>query len=506
MTVELDTTPFWMKSASGFPTFSPLDRADSADVVVIGAGITGLTAAYLLAGAGRSVIVLERRRCGQAETGHTTAHLTMVTDQSLSDLASSFSRDHAQAAWDAGLAGIAQIEAIAKQEAIACGLARVPGYQHVARKHEASDVNRLREQARLAADLGFDAEFVEKTPLMGVPGVRFDHQGRFHPLRYLAGLAAAIVRRGGRIYEESEAGDFSAEPHTLRANGHTVGYRWLVMATHAPLKGIASAASASLFDTKIAHYTTYAVAGRVPKGRVPDALFWDTADPYRYLRVEPLDDHDRVIYGGEDHKTGQANDTAACFSRLEATLTGLLPGIDITDRWSGQVMETPDGLPYIGETAEDQFAGTGYAGNGMTYGTLAGMMACDRILGRSNPWRDLFDPARKVVRGGVWDYVTENKDYPYYRIRDLFAGVKSRSVRSVPAGEGRLIELNGQQVAAYRDTGGELSLRSAICTHMGCLVAWNNAENTWDCPCHGSRFATDGAVIAGPANSPLPPI
>ncbi len=507
MAVELDTTPFWIKSTPDFPTYPSLNRPESAEVVVIGAGITGLTAGYLLAAAGRSVIVLERRRCAQVDTGHTTAHLTMVTDLALTDLASSFGRDHAQAAWDAGLAGIAQIEAIARDEKIACEFARVAGYQHVAAADDKDGVGKLQQNAQLAADLGFDAEFVRQVPLIGLPGVRFDHQARFHPRRYLAGLAQALVRLGGRIYEESEAGNFSRDEHTLEANGHRVGYESLVLATHTPLTGMASMSSATLFQTKLALYTSYVVAGRAPRGRVPDALFWDTADPYHYLRVQPLGDHDLVIYGGEDHKTGQVEDTTACFRRLEDKLRALVPGIALTDRWSGQVIETPDGLPYMGETAKGQFAGTGYAGNGMTYGTLAGMMAADRILGRSNPWRDLFDPARKKIVNAAWDYITENKDYPYYRMRDRFAGAETRSVRSVAPGEGRVVELAGEKVAAYRDPSGtQVTLRSAVCTHMGCLVGWNTAERTWDCPCHGSRFATDGSVIAGPAEAPLPPV
>jgi Rieske Fe-S protein len=261
--------------------------------------------------------------------------------------------------------------------------------------------------------------------------------------------------------------------------------------------------SATLFQTKLALYTSYAVSGYVKKGRVPDALFWDTAAPYHYLRIEPHRDRDLVIFGGEDHKTGQSSDTVACFNRLERTLTGLVGAIDITHRWSGQVIETSDGLPFIGETAPRQFAGTGYAGNGMTFGTLTGMMAADRIAGRANPWSALFDPSRKTI-GGLWDYVKENKDYPYYLIRDRFAGAQGKSTRSVRRGSGKVLELNGRTVAVYRDERGHVTTRAAACTHMGCLVEWNGAERTWDCPCHGSRFKPDGAVIAGPAESPLP--
>jgi len=505
MSVEVRTTPFWVESTPDFPKFQPLDRDVQVEVAVVGGGITGLTAAYLLTAAGKSVALFERRHSVEVDTAHTTAHLTMVTDLRIGELVSSFGRDHAQAAWDAGLAAIAQIEAIAADEQIDCDLARVPGYLHLAPGHKPADVTRLQEDARLASELGFDADFVDGTPLTGAPGVRFDHQARFHPRKYLAGVAQAIVRRGGRIYEECEAQDFSREERSFKVNGHTVRYEALVLATHTPLMGRATMTSASLFQTKLALYTSYVVAGQVPKGQLPDALLWDTADPYHYFRLTPLADHDLVIYGGEDHKTGQVSDTNACFSRLEETVTRLVPGIRLTHRWSGQVIETPDGLPYIGETAEGQFAGTGYSGNGMTFGSLCGLMACDHILGRPNPWSGLFDPGRKKFVDAAWDYLTENKDYPYYRIRDRFAGAKTRSLRSVPRGTGSVVELNGEQVAAYRDAAGALSLCSAVCTHMGCLVVWNTAEHTWDCPCHGSRFATDGSVIAGPAESPLPP-
>jgi Rieske Fe-S protein len=209
-----------------------------------------------------------------------------------------------------------------------------------------------------------------------------------------------------------------------------------------------------------------------------------------------------VIYGGEDHKTGQVEDTRECYRRLEKNANALFPGIEITHRWSAQVIETADGLPYIGEMADRQFAATGYAGNGMTFGTLAGMMAVDYVLGQQNPWADLFHPDRKKI-GGAWDYVKENQDYPYYLIRDRFVGTEGRSLRSVKRGEGRVLDYDGQRVAAYRDEAGKVTVCSAVCTHMGCLVDWNAAERSWDCPCHGSRFTTEGRVIAGPAESPL---
>ncbi len=277
----------------------------------------------------------------------------------------------------------------------------------------------------------------------------------------------------------------------------------IVIATHNPLVGLAGLAGATLFQTKLALYTSYVIAGRAPKGAVPDALWWDTGDPYDYLRVEPHRDFDVVIFGGDDHKTGQRDDTEACYRRLETRLTTVIPRVELTHRWSGQVIETPDGLPYIGPTADHQYAATGYAGNGLTFGTLAGIIMSDAILERTNPWAELFDPSRKALTRGLWDYLKENVDYPYYMIRDRFAGAEAKSIREVTRGQGKVIERNGAKVAAYRDPAGFVTLRSATCTHMGCTVGWNPAERTWDCPCHGSRFKPTGEVISGPAESPL---
>jgi glycine/D-amino acid oxidase-like deaminating enzyme len=175
-------------------------------------------------------------------------------------------------------------------------------------------------------------------------------------------------------------------------------------------------------QTKLALYTSYVIAARVAPGSVPDALWWDTGDPYDYIRLEPQRGYDVVIFGGEDHKTGQETDTAAAHHRLEQRLRKLVPDAEVTHHWSGQVIETPDGLPYVGKTAPHQYSATGYSGNGITFGTLAGMMIADAIRGRSNPWTELFEPGRKALTRGLWDYIKENADYPYYLIRDRFAG------------------------------------------------------------------------------------
>jgi len=406
------------------PVFPKLGKDQRVDVLVVGAGLTGLTTAYLLARAGNTVAVIERERCAQIDTGHTTAHLTMVTDLRLTELVDRFGRDHAQAVWDAGLAAISQIDDIRQEHNLDCSFEWVDGYLHAQRANVTDeDVADLKKNAALAADMGFDATYMDVVPFMAVPGIRFDNQARIHPRKYLAGLVRVLQDMGVQIYEHSAAEEFSGDPLSAKVNGNRITCGDIVIATHNPLVGVKSIVTATAFQTKLALYTSYVIGGRVPAGTVPDALFWDTGDPYQYLRLDRHRDFDLVIFGGEDHKTGQASKPSECYKRLETTLTALLPQIEITHHWSGQVIEAPDGLPYIGEMAPHQYAGTGFCGNGITFGTLTAMMATDAILGRDNPWTELFDPDRKAIVRGTWEYLKENKDYPYYLIRDRFAGV-----------------------------------------------------------------------------------
>jgi Rieske Fe-S protein len=307
------------------------------------------------------------------------------------------------------------------------------------------------------------------------------------------------------VFEHTVVEDVTNSPLTIHAGGHRISCAYVVLATHTPRAGTSSFLSATLLQSKLAPYSTYVIGGRLPRGQVPHGLYWDTTEPYHYLRVEPRDGDDYAIFGGADHKTGQQPDTVACWATLEKTLRQYLPAFELSDRWSGQVIETHDGLPYIGETAERQFVATGFSGNGMTFGTLSAMMARDAILGRPNPWREVFNPHRTSVRAGTWDYLKENKDYAMYMVRDRLTTKHATTLRAVRPGQGQVVKLDGERVAVYRNAQGVVQMCSAICTHMGCDVHFNAAETSWDCPCHGSRFRTDGSVIAGPAESPLAP-
>ena len=489
------------------PSF-PKPRTNlNVDVVVIGGGITGITTAYLIKQAGLSVALLERDGFARIDTGNTTAHLTNVTDSRLHALIKTFGPGVARAVWDAGGAAIDQIVSLIRAEDIACDFKWIPGYLHAPLSSATESADKeLRKETAAAEKLGIGCEYISSVPTFAVPGIKFTHQAIFHPWKYLAALLRAIPGGGSHVFAHTPADEIMEKPLGVKTGNRRLRCRNLVLATHNPLMGNTGTAAALFFQTKLSLYTSYALSGRLKTGIFPEASFWDTSDPYYYLRVERRRGFDYAIFGGEDHKTGQISDTLASYRRLEEKFLSFAPDAQIDHRWSGQVITTNDGLPFIGESAPHQFVATGFAGNGMTFGTLGAMMAVDSILERQNPWQELFDVHRKKLIGGTWNYVSENKDYPYYLVRNWLAKSEGKSLKTVEPGEGRILNLNGKKVAAYRDEAGKVSLCSPVCTHLQCIVAWNNAEKTWDCPCHGSRFKPTGEVISGPAEEPLPKI
>lgn len=478
--------------------FSKLEGEVTVDVAIVGGGITGLTAAYLLKKAGYSVAVVEQQGIGAGETGHTTAHVTFVTDRRLSELVKVVGRKQAQALWDAGLAAMHQIEEIVREEKIDCELRRVPGYLFAALDQDAGNEEKaLARDAALAQELGFDADLLQEVPRFERPGIRFPNQLKFHPLKYLKGLTAMIPGDGSYIFTHTSGSDVDAEKHELRTPGGVLHYKILVAATHVPIQGERGTFGAALFQTKLAAYSTYAIEASIPCE--PEALYWDTNDPYYYFRFERGEDGCSVIIGGEDHKTGQG-DAEACYENLQNVLKRCFPKARPLRRWSGQVIETPDGLPYIGEVAKHQYAASGFSGNGMTLGTFSAMLIRDLIVGKKNAWADLFDPRRKALPS-AWNYLRENIDYPSYLIKDHLK--PAGSLEEIKRNGGGIVRVEGKKRAVYCDAHGKRTVLSPVCPHMGCIVAWNEAEKTWDCPCHGSRFAATGEVIAGPAESNL---
>ena len=497
----MDTRPVWLNTA--LPAFPALDSDITVDTLVIGGGITGITTARLLAAAGVKVALVEREGLAVRDTGHTTAHLTYLTDTRLSYLAATNSPATARVAWLAGMSAMEFIRGTVESLAIDCDFRIVPGYLAADRgRHPGYESSILRQEGELARKMGFDVHFLARDPVNGLPCLLFPEQMKFHPRRYLVALLNEAVGNGAMIYENTEVAAF--RDGYVIANGRNITYGNVVIATHVPLQGESGTLGAALFQTKLALYSTYAIAAALPPGQIDELIWSDTADPFNYLRIDHGGGRDIAVFGGEDHKTGQCEDTWECFVKLEERLAEKLPDAVVTHRWSGQVVETMDGLPYIGQTRESQFIATGFSGNGMTFGTVAAMMAHDAVLGISNPWSETFSPSRKVM-SSLGEFLNENADYPTRLVADR-VGLPGESASSLITCRGKVIEHDSGPVAAYRDEEDGLHLNSAVCPHLGCIVAWNQAEKTWDCPCHGSRFRATGEVIGGPAEKNLKPV
>src|SRR5687768_3691035 len=456
----IPTQSLWMTVP--LPEFPALDRDLDVDVLIIGAGVTGITTAYLLCQEGVRVALIEREKIATGESGRTTAHLTHVADLRLHELVSQFGNEAARTYWLGHIAAINTIESIVEETGDAAEFVRVPGYFHspVGREPGTKDLDMLHRNAELARQLGFEATFVDHIPYGDVPGVMFPNQAKFHPRRYFKGMLDVITQQRGLIFESTtyESVEENDEATIARANGHKIRCKYLVMATHNPLKGKKGVLTTTLLQTKLHLYTTYVIGARLPEGTVPEALYWDTHDPYEYLRIEEHADHQYAIFGGSDEKTGQESDNEQVFSSLERRLHEVLPAASVDRRWLGQVIETDDGLPFIGDNAPGEFIATGFAGNGYTLGTLSALMARDRYLGRSNPWFSLFAVGRSPFHGGTWRYVQENVDYPYYFLRDRLRRPDADSPDSVAPEQGKIINHEGRKAAAYRDSAGTLTL------------------------------------------------
>lgn len=499
------TRSVWMDTAD-VPEFSPLDENTQADVCIVGAGIAGLTTAYLLAREGKSVVVLDDGPIGGGMTRRTTAHLSCAIDDRYYEIERLHGEEGARIAYESHRAAIDAIETICLEEGIDCDFERLDGYLFVPPGESKKELDRELQAAHRA---GFTAvEKVERAPLGFNTGMclRFPHQGQFHPLKYLAGLCRAIQNRGGRIFTGSHASSMKggAACSVQTGEGRVVS-ACIVIATNTPVNDLVT------MHTKQAPYTTYVIAASVPAGSVTRALYWDTPDPYHYVRLQrpELPGGDEIlIVGGEDHKTGQAEDMFERHERLEAWARERFPQMGaVRYRWSGQVMEPVDGVAFIGRNPGDYdnvYIVTGDSGMGMTHGTIAGMLITDQIMGRDNPWVKLYDPSRKSLRiRSVLEFASENINVAGQYASDFLGGGDVGSVEEIKPGEGAVMGIGPKKTAVYRDEQGSLHQRSALCAHLGCVVSWNNLEKTWDCPCHGSRYNRYGEVITGPANKGL---
>jgi glycine/D-amino acid oxidase-like deaminating enzyme/nitrite reductase/ring-hydroxylating ferredoxin subunit len=495
----------WMATADT-PTGARLAQDTTCDVCIVGGGMAGLTTAYLLSREGRKVIVIDDGPTAGGETSRTTAHLVFYNDDGMSNIERLHGTEGLKLATDSHAAAVDKIEANIRAENIDCDFYRTSGYLFITPGGLGMDF--LQKELEAAHRVGRnEAHFVERAPLPSFNTGQclcYPNQGQFHPLKYLAGLAMAIRRNGGELHNQTHAalikGGNPARVET--SQGRVITCDAVVVATNTPVNDRVT------MHTKQHPYRTYVLGLKVPKGAIPRNLYWDTMDPYHYVRLQDFDaTHEILISGGEDHKTGQAHDTARRYDALEKWTRERFPEAgEIAFNWSGQVMEPVDCLAYIGRNPNDEpnvFIATGDSGMGMTHGTIAGMLLTDLILGRPNPWEKLYDPSRKSLKGAP-TFVKENLNVAMEYGQWVTPGeVKSPS--EVAPDSGAVMRRGAVKVACYRDASGQVHEFSAICPHLQCIVAWNGAEKTWDCPCHGSRFTAVGEVVNGPANSNLPP-
>ncbi|MBC7387317.1 MAG: FAD-dependent oxidoreductase [Cryobacterium sp.] len=482
------------------PAFAPLLSSPEVDVCVIGAGISGLTTAYLLLKAGKSVIVLERNSLAGGDTGRTTAHLSPLMDDGLSEMVKWHGKEGAKKVYESHSDAIALIEKIIQDEKIDCGYSRLPAYLW----------GKVDAEFQAAKLLDIPVSKIKGAPIEGFdtgPALEFPEQAQFHVVQYLRKLALSVILLGGKIYTDTPVTDVEwAEVATVKTESrHRVKAKFVVEASNSLVTG------SMRTITKLYPYRTFVVAGQIPRGEVPHALFWDTEDPYHYVRLQPGDEStstpDLLIIGGEDHKTGQENDADDRYRKLEAWARKRWPKLAaITHRWSGQVLETPDGLALIGQNPgnpENSFLITGDSGHGITHGTLGAMITRDLILERENPYAELYSPSRASLKtSGTWLRENLNAGKQYL---DWITPQKDDALSGLPSGEGTIVKKGVERIAVYRAEDGKLSACSAVCPHLGGIVRWNSGEKTWDCPCHGSRFDRHGRAIATPTVTDLAP-
>jgi glycine/D-amino acid oxidase-like deaminating enzyme/nitrite reductase/ring-hydroxylating ferredoxin subunit len=481
---------------------TPVDDSRPADVVVVGAGMAGLSIAYEAMLKGRQVTVLDRGPIASGMTARTTAHLASALDDRYYKFIAMRGEDEARELYQSLTASIDRIEEIVRQEAIDCDFARVPGYLFLG---EGDTLETLEKEIEACRKIGFHG-VTWRTSAPGFDSdrcLRFADQARFHPLKYLHGLARAILTKGGvlRPYTAVDSITQSGSDVAVKTrSGQTIVARDVVSATNAPIAGRLT------LQAKMAPYRSYAMAFSIPKGQVTDALYWDTRDDYHYVRLQPGADADHLIVGGEDHKTGEADDASVRFEGLR-TWAGMRFGElnEPTHKWSGQVLEPVDFAGYVGRDPDNDhiYFVTGDSGQGITNGALAGLLI-PALFDGDHRWRKLYDPARVSLKA-TGTFLSENST-AIKSLAEHLGGPLLPSEDSLAPGEGGLVRDGLNVVGAFRDDTGKLHRVSSACSHVGCTVHFNSFERCWDCPCHGSHFGIDGQELNAPATAPLKPV
>lgn len=488
---------YWIDSTStnNFPTLvRETFNGVAVDVAIVGAGIAGITTAFLLKQAGKTVAVLEANQISTGTSGHTTAKITSLHQLIYANLIKEIGKDKARLYAESNQAAVEKVATLVEQQQIDCDFSRRSAYTFA---ESAEDLAQIKDEVEAAVELGLPAAFVTETtlpfPIAGA--VKFANQAQFHSRKYLLHLAKSIAGEGSYVFENTkvqqvEEGDLC---QVITDRG-VVSARDVVIATNAPIL------DQGLFFAKTYAKRSYIIGSRIAPDQAPDGMFIGSGKGYHSIRTTPDGDGLLLLIGGEGHKVGGKSNTEECYQNLEEYARTQLGVKSIDYRWSTQDLVSFDKLPYIGKLTPFNphlYVATGFSLWGMSNGTMSGMLLSDLLLGKENPWATLYDATRATPFIKPQS-LKENMEVGMHWIGDRLKGLQDHSFNDVAPDEGKLVTIGGKKVAAYRDEQGEVHAVSAVCTHLGCIVSWNSAEKSWDCPCHGGRFSCDGKVLHGP--------
>lgn len=468
------------------------------DVVVVGGGITGLTTALLLKRRGARVAVIEAQRVASGTTGYTTGKVTSQHAVKYADLIDGVGEEKARQYAEANQGGFAQLAALVDELGIDCDFTRADAFVFT---QDSNERDTLERETAAAQRLGLPASIVTDTelPFDVVAAMRFSDQAHIHARKYCLGLAAAVDGDGCAVYENSRVVDIDEKPTHVDvrvAEDLVLQATQVVMATLLPFDLISG------FFARSQPKRSYALALRC-SGTVPQGMYINVESPTRSLRPVDLGDglERGLIVAGNSHTTGEDDDASSNYDDLERWARDTFPVERVEYRWSAQDYTTADSIPYVGWAPRRArtLAATGFKGWGLSNGTAAAMILADLISGEENPWHEVFDATRIGTPEAIKTIVEDNLQVAKRLVRDRLRRLRAPDVEHLAPGEGGIVDIDGQTVGAYRDEAGRVTAVSATCTHLGCTLKFNDAETSWDCPCHGSRFTTDGEIICGPA-------
>jgi len=480
-------------------SFKTLDQNIEVDVAIIGGGITGITTAQLLKSSGLRVAVLEAKEVGRGTSGHSTGNLYVITDQLLSPIKNKYDNSVLQTVLQARTEAFSLIARNVKDYNIDCDYKTQSMYVF-----EDSFTNKIEEEldTARAAGLAHNEITALPVPVEFYRGMEIPGQATFNPLLYVQGLARHIDDDKCNIYENTEVREITEENSEVRliTTSGNVKARQVIHATHTP-KGIEVQ-----YHTVLGAYREYGIAAKLEDNSLyPDGIYWGYQDKEKFsIRSYERNGEKFLLCIGKPHKVGQAEDNEEHIRKLIDFVGERFRIKEVVYKWGGQHYKPADLLPYIGKKSSSsrQYVATGFATDGLVYGTLSAQIISAEILGKGTLYDGIFKASRHQPLKAAKEFIKENADVAVEFVKGLFTA-EMKEMEAVLPGEAKIIVKDNHKIAVHRDREGVLTATSAICTHMGCQVHFNNAEETWDCPCHGSRFSKTGEVIEGPALRPL---